>query len=144
MVRRQIAILYTNPLFAQSIACLLEVEPKISVSCVDASRVDAAAELRRLQPQVVLVERELKGSALGSAMMLFLDSQKWPLTIVLGLGHPDMEIFYNRRVSVATPDTLLQAVLEEEIDGQQQVDRSDPYMQAKRRRSKNGPDSRQG
>ncbi len=113
MAKRRVAILYTNPLFAQGIACLLEAEPRVQVSCIDARRPEAAEELRRLQPQVVVIEHDLQGPAVGSIPAQLLGSDRWALTIVLGLRHPEMELFYNRRVSVATPDTLLKAVLEE-------------------------------
>ncbi len=113
MTKRQVAILYTHPLFAKGIACLLEAEPGIQVSCVDARLPDAADELHRLQPEVVVIEQDLQGPALGSIPMQLLGSEKWALTIVLGLRHPEMELFYNRRVNVATPDTLLKAVLDE-------------------------------
>ncbi len=114
MTRRRVAILYTHPLFAKGIACLLEAEPRLHVSCINATHLDAAEELQRLQPQVVVIEHDLQGPALGSIPMQLLGSEKWALTIVLGLKHPEMELFYNRRVNVATPDTLLQAVLEED------------------------------
>jgi DNA-binding NarL/FixJ family response regulator len=113
MSKRQVAILYTHPLFAKGIACLLEAEPRLQVSCIDARRVDAAEQLRQLQPQVVVIEHDLQGPAVGSIPVQLLGSEKWALTIVLGLRHPEMELFYNRRVNVATPDTLLKAVLDE-------------------------------
>jgi DNA-binding NarL/FixJ family response regulator len=112
MAQRKVVILFTHPLFAKGIACLLEVEPQIQVFCVDARRPEAADELHQLQPEVVVVEHDLQGPAVGSIPVQLLGNDKWALTIVLGLRHPEMELFYNRRVNVATPDTLLQAVLE--------------------------------
>lgn len=112
MHQRRVAIVYTHPLFAQGIACLLEVEPRLQVACIDARQPEAAEELNRLQPEVVLIEHDLRGPALGSIPMQLLSGDRWALLIVLGLRAPEMELFYNRRVRVATPDTLLEAVLE--------------------------------
>lgn len=110
---RRVAIVFINPLFAQGIACLLETEPHLQVVCIDARNPDAAEGLRRLEPQVVLVEQDSQGSALCSVPMQLFSHEGWMLLIVLGLQAPEMEMFYKRRVRVATPDTLLQAVLEE-------------------------------
>lgn len=117
MAKRQVAILYIHPLFAQGIARLLEADPRVQVSCVDASHPEAVDELRRLAPQVVVIEHDLQGPALGSVPIRILGSEEWALLIVLGLKQPEMELFYNRRVSIATPATLLEAVLEESTTG---------------------------
>ncbi len=107
--KRRVAIVFTNPLFAQGIACLLEAEPQLQVVCIDARKPDATEGLRQLEPQVLLVERDLK----DSIPIQLLSSEGRTLLIVLGLNAPGMEMFYKRRVGVATPDALLRAVLEE-------------------------------
>ncbi len=107
--KRRVAIVFTNPLFAQGIACLLEAEPRLQVVCVDARKPDATEGLRRLEAQVLLVERDLQ----GSIPIQLLSNEGRMLMIVLSLNAPGMEMFYTRRVGVATPDTLLRAVLEE-------------------------------
>ncbi len=112
MRKRQIAIVYTHHLFASAIACLLETEPRLQVACVDATQPDIGKELHRLQPQVVVVERDCQGPWKDPISMQIPDGNPWELVIVLGLRQPEMELFYDHRVSVATPDTLLAAVLE--------------------------------
>ena len=111
--KRRVAIVFTNPLFAQGIACLLEAEPQLQVVCIDARRPDATEGLRRLEPQVLLMEQDLEGSMPCSIPIQLLSREGRMLLIVLGLKAPEMEMFYKRRVRVATPDTLLRAVLEE-------------------------------
>ncbi len=112
MRKRQVAILYTNPLFAQGIACLLRAEPRLQVHPVDAGRAGAGDVLRQLQPEVVIVDHDGRGPAIGALPMELLAGERSALLIVLGLKGTEMELFYNRRVTVATPDTLLEAVLE--------------------------------
>lgn len=112
MRKRRVAIVYTNALFAQGIACLLGVEPRLQVVSVPAQECGAAEELRRLRPHVLIVERNGGGPALGAVPMELLSGVRSALLIVLGLRDAGMELFYNRRVTMAAPDTLLQAVLE--------------------------------
>lgn len=111
MRKRQVAIIYRNPLFAQGIECLLQADPRLSVTSVEADDPTADEELRRLDPHVLLVEREGDGTVLDAVPLDLLGPEGRSLLVILGLRDAEMHMFYNRRVTVATPDSLLDAVL---------------------------------
>jgi hypothetical protein len=112
MRKRRVAIIHVNPLFAHGIASLLDAEPSIELACLDAGLQGTAEELRRWQPEVMIVEHEGKGSALDRVLRDQAGDDGLPLLILVGLKDASMELFYNRRIVVATPDTLREAVLE--------------------------------
>jgi hypothetical protein len=112
MRKRRVAIIYANPLFAHGIACLLNAEPRVEIACLDAGLQGTAEELRRWQPEVMIVEHEGEGSALDRVLRDRIGDEGLPLLILVGLKDAGMELFYNRRIVVATPDTLREAVLE--------------------------------
>jgi DNA-binding NarL/FixJ family response regulator len=113
MRKRRVAIIYANPLFAHGIACLLSEEPGVEIACLDASLQDTAEELRRWHPEVMIVEHDGERSTLDGVPGDRVGDDGLPLLIRVGLKDAGMELFYNRRIVAATPDTLRQAVLED-------------------------------
>ncbi len=112
MHQRRVAIVYTHPLFAEGIARLLEADPRLCTSSVDAKEPVAADELRRFQPEVVIVAHNGEELALGAVPVELLSSEQPSLLVVVGLKNAELRLFSNRRVAMATPDNLLEMVLE--------------------------------
>lgn len=111
MRRRRVAIIYTTPLFAGGIECLLRADARLETVCLDAGLQGVAEELARLQPEVIVAEHDGNGTHLGGMSYDRLGGKETPLVIMVGLKDAGMELLYSRRVVTATPGILLEAVL---------------------------------
>jgi hypothetical protein len=122
MRKRRVAIVYASPLFAHGIASLLSEEPSVEIACLDAGVQGTVEELDRWRPEVMIVEHDGERSALDGVPGDRPRGDGLPLLILVGLKDKGMELFYNRRVVTATPDTLREAV----VDGNSRRRRNPP------------------
>lgn len=107
--RCRVLILYHNPLFAEGIKSLLEKKEGLEVSAVDATKPGALEYLRRVRPEVVVMEED--GESDGLAVGGIFKERHDVLVIALKLGDNTMNLYYNQQVTVARPEDLTDAIL---------------------------------
>lgn len=102
MLRRTAVVLYVHHLFGEGIARLLEGEESLRVVCVNGRQDGAHEQVRRLHPDVVIVEGDPKELGI---LDLFREVPR-ALVIRVELYGNTLDVYRARRVSVATPDDL--------------------------------------
>lgn len=106
MARRKAAVLYTHSLFGAGIARLLKEDESLDVVVMDGRLPDIHERVRRLVPDVVVVER---GTNETGVLDLFQDAPN-VLVICVEVEDNVMDVLRSRRVLAASPDDLRAAV----------------------------------
>ncbi len=106
MHKRRVVILYTHALFGQGIAQLLQSDVRLEVTCLRADLPDATEQLRQLQPSAIVME------GCESNSLLSLVVQDLPPALFIAVHFEDnlMDVYQDRQVVAARPETLVEAI----------------------------------
>jgi hypothetical protein len=106
MHKQRVVILYTHALFGHGIAQLLLPDDRLEVTCLRADLPDTTEQLRRLRPRVIVTEG-CERIPLLSELVLDL-----PPALFIAVHFEDnvMDVYQDRQVVAARPETLVEAV----------------------------------
>jgi DNA-binding NarL/FixJ family response regulator len=106
MHKRRVVILYTHALFGQGIAQLLQSDDRLEVTCLRADLPNATEQLRQLQPRAIVME------GCESSSLLSLVVQDLPPALFIAVHFEDnlMDVYQDRQVVAARPETLVEAI----------------------------------
>jgi hypothetical protein len=109
MAVRRVFVIWTHPLFHQSVLLLLN-HPDISLVGATANLVIAREEIMRLHPDTILFEKTEAG--IPADVLEILEVETWDMRIIeLSLNDNEMILFHRQRQTVVEPGDLLQFVL---------------------------------
>ncbi len=106
MHKRRVAVVYVHPLFGEGIARLLQADHQLQVTCIRAGPVDASEQLKRLRPDVIVMEVDEESFVLRNLV------RDLPPALFIGLHFEDnlMDIYRSRQVVAACPETLVEVI----------------------------------
>ncbi|MCC7104792.1 MAG: hypothetical protein IT307_06590 [Chloroflexi bacterium] len=107
MVIRKAVVLYTNPLFGEGLACLLESEQTLRLPRVDARRPEAPAQIRQLHPDAIII---VEGDAREVEVLDLFKEAPDALIVRVVLGDNAVDMYRNRHVDIASLEDLREAI----------------------------------
>ena len=109
MTVRRVFVIWTNPLFHESVLMLLK-HPDIIWLDATADVQTAYEEIMRLQPDTILIEKT--GAGFPTRVMEILDVETWDMRIIcMSLDNNEMSLFHHEHQTVLEAGDLLQFVL---------------------------------
>lgn len=109
MAVRRVFVIWTNPLFHESVVLLLK-HPDIIIVGAAADFTTAHEDIMRLQPDTILFERTRAGIPVD--VMGILEVETWDMRIFeLSLDTNEMSLYHRQHQTVIEAGDLLQFVL---------------------------------
>lgn len=109
MANHQVYVIWTNPLFHDSLRQLLD---HTDIEWVGATSdfTNAVEEISRLHPDTILIE-ELEGETTTSAFMKIVEKFQWDLRVIgVSLNDNQMRVFQHAQQTVGQPEDLIRLI----------------------------------
>jgi DNA-binding NarL/FixJ family response regulator len=107
MKRRTVYIIWTHPLFYESIRMLMNHRVEIVGSSNDHGR--AGQEINQLQPEIVIIEAPEGLKDLGEETISIL--RRGPKVIHLSLDDNELSLYLRKQKTMVEPGDLMQTIL---------------------------------
>jgi DNA-binding NarL/FixJ family response regulator len=108
MARKRVYLIWTHPLFYESIRLLLNHEVDLVGSTDDHAKGDR--EIAELKPEVVIIETPAGLEGLGAETISIL--RKGPRVIHLSLEDNELSLYLRQHKTMDEPNDLMQIILE--------------------------------
>jgi hypothetical protein len=109
MSTRSVYVIWTHPLFHESVRLLLK-HPSIIWLGATKDRSTAREEIARLHPNTILFEKT--GGGIPADLVEVLEAENWDMRIIgLSLDDNELSLYHRKQTMVVRPDDLLRFVL---------------------------------
>jgi chemotaxis response regulator CheB len=111
MPTHQVYVIWTNPLFHDSLRQLLvHAEIKWVGAASDFTR--AVEEIFQLQPDTILIE-EVEGKTITTRIMNIMEQFQWDLRVIgVSLNDNQLSIFHHAHQTVGNPEDLIHLIIQ--------------------------------
>lgn len=112
MANHQVYVIWTNPLFHDSLRQLLDHQD-IELVGSASDFTDAVEEISRLHPDTILIE-EIAEETTTSTFMKIVEKFQWDLRVVgVSLNDNQLSIFQHAQQTVGRPEDLTRLIIQE-------------------------------
>ncbi len=109
MALRRVFVIWTHPLFYESVRLLLQ-HPDIEWVGATADRAVARSQIARLCPDTILIEEEEGGSVSAEALNVLDASSADVRVIRLSLADNELKVYHREQRTVAKAEDLLRLI----------------------------------
>ena len=111
MASHQVYVIWTNPLFHDSLRQLLDHTDILWVGA-SSDFLEAVEEISRLQPDTILIE-EVEGKTTMNAFMKIVEKFDWNLRVVgVSLKDNQLSIYQHAQETVGQPEDLIRLIIQ--------------------------------
>jgi len=109
MATRRVFVIWTHPLFHESVRLLLQ-HPDVEWAGATSDRVVAQAQIMSLRPDTILIEEEEGSDASAEALEILAASSADMRVVRLSLADNELKIYHREQRTVGRAEDLLHLV----------------------------------
>jgi DNA-binding NarL/FixJ family response regulator len=112
MAVRRVFIVWSHPIFHESVRALLSHHPKIEVVGSTSEHATAQSEFDKLKPDIILIEKPEEDVDVMTSTMQILENSSWgPRLAYLSLDDNDLRVYHREERTVAEAEDLINLIL---------------------------------